>query len=179
MNVKLLAVLVAMTVSGVAQAASPLGQSSERYIGVKAGQIDIGDEGDLTADKATSFGVYGGVNFDNAFGVEAEYAKSSDADVKGLGVKGTYNVEALGAFGTYRYGFSDTGLFAKAKIGVVATKTNGDIEGVEIETRDGGLAAGLGMGYMVNDDVDVQVEYSMIASDRDASLLTLGANYKF
>ncbi|MBU5617152.1 porin family protein [Psychrobacter sp. TAE2020] len=177
----LLALVAGSLVSVGAQAAISYGNgyTGQPYVGVKVGQFDLDVD---NADKPTAYGVYGGYNFDPNFGVEAEYVGSSDADYRG----GDINAKTYGAYGTYRYAFADTGIYAKGKLGVAKTKVEGDyttrVGATDIKTNtysdsETSLAGGIGLGYAVNPSFGVEAEYDILGSD--ANLMTVGAHLKF
>lgn len=180
----LLALAVGSLVSVGAQAAVTYGNgyTGQPYVGVKVGQFDLDVSG---ADKPTAYGVYGGYNFDPNFGIEAEYVGSNDADY----YNGEIDAKSYGLYGTYRYAFDNTPIYAKGKIGVARTKVEGDYNRVTgtvlnpILTRasysdsDTSLAGGIGLGYAVNPDFGIEAEYDLLGSDTD--LWTVGAHLKF
>ncbi|MBH0063602.1 MULTISPECIES: porin family protein [Psychrobacter] len=152
------------------------GYTGQPYIGAKVGQFDLDID---NADDPTAYGVYGGYNFDSTFGVEAEYVGSDDADYR----NGDLDAKTYGAYGTARYQFPNTGLYAKGKLGVAKTEVEGDYTNglvkVSNSSSDTGIAGGVGLGYSVNPNFGVEAEYSMMDSDVDAKLLTVGAQLKF
>ena len=169
----LLALAAGSLVSMGAQAAVSYGNgyTGQPYVGVKVGQFDLDVDG---ADKPTAYGVYGGYNFDPNFGIEAEYVGSDDADY----YNGDIDAKSYGAYGTYRYQFPNTGLYAKGKLGVAKT----EVEGKNTLTQnfsdsDTSLAGGVGLGYSVNPNFSVEAEYDKLGSDVD--LMTVGAQLKF
>lgn len=177
----LLALAVGSLVSVGAQAAITYGNgyTGQPYVGVKVGQFDL-DVDD--ADKPTAYGVYAGYNFDPNFGVEAEYVGSDDADYN----SGDIDAKTYGVYGTYRYAFPNTDLYAKGKLGVAKTKIDGDyttrIGNTNISTStysssDTSLAGGIGLGYSINPSFGVEAEYDITGSDAD--LWTVGAHLKF
>lgn len=166
-----LAVGSLMTVS--AQAAMSYGDGTP-YIGVKVGQFNVDSS---TFDDATAYGVYGGYNFDKNFGVEVEYIGSSDEDLNLPPFTGDYDVKTYGAYGTYRYHFADSGLYAKGKLGFAKTKISASLFSSTLSASDTGIAGGLGLGYDLNPNFGIEAEYAIIDSDID--LLTVGANLKF
>ncbi|MDX1788050.1 MAG: porin family protein [Psychrobacter sp.] len=173
----LLALAAGSLVSMGAQAAVSYGNgyTGQPYVGVKVGQFDLDVDG---ADKPTAYGVYGGYNFDPNFGIEAEYVGSDDADY----YNGDIDAKSYGAYGTYRYQFPNTGLYAKGKLGVAKTKVEGNYLSSN-STRntysdsDTSLAGGVGLGYSVNPNFSVEAEYDKLGSDAD--LMTVGAQLKF
>ncbi|MGP9830272.1 porin family protein [Psychrobacter sp. AOP1-A1-60] len=167
-----------LTVGAQAATSYSNGYTGQPYVGAKVGQFDLDID---NADDPTAYGVYGGYNFDSTFGVEAEYVGSDDADYR----NGDLDAKTYGAYGTARYQFPNTGLYAKGKLGVAKTEvegegdyTNGAVR-VSNSTSDTGIAGGVGLGYSVNPDFGVEAEYSVMDSDVDAKLLTVGAQLKF
>ena len=173
----LLALAAGSLLSVGAQAAVAYGNgyTGQPYVGVKVGQFDVDVDG---ADDPTAYGVYGGYNFDPNFGIEAEYVGSDDADY----YNGDIDAKSYGAYGTYRYQFPNTGLYAKGKLGVAKTEIEGnylvkDAERKSISQSDTSLAGGIGLGYSVNPNFSVEAEYDKLGSDAD--LMTVGAQLKF
>ena len=173
----LLALAAGSLVSMGAQAAVSYGNgyTGQPYVGVKVGQFDLDYAG---TDKPTAYGIYGGYNFDPNFGIEAEYVGSDDADY----YNGDIDAKSYGAYGTYRYQFPNTGLYAKGKLGVAKTKVEGnflakDLERKTLSNSDTSLAGGVGLGYSVNPNFSVEAEYDKLGSDAD--LMTVGAQLKF
>ncbi|HCT74601.1 porin family protein [Psychrobacter aquimaris] len=173
----LLALAAGSLLSMGAQAAVSYGNgyTGQPYVGVKVGQFDLDVNG---ADKPTAYGVYGGYNFDPNFGIEAEYVGSDDADY----YNGDIDAKSYGAYGTYRYQFPNTALYAKGKLGVAKTEIEGnylveDSNRKTISKDDTSLAGGVGLGYSVNPNFSVEAEYDMLGSDAD--LMTVGAQLKF
>ena len=173
----LLALAAGSLVSMGAQAAVSYGNgyTGQPYVGVKVGQFDLDYAGTV---KPTAYGIYGGYNFDPNFGIEAEYVGSDDADYSSFGQNGDVDAKSYGAYGTYRYAFPNTGLYAKGKLGVAKT----EVEGKNTLTQnfsdsDTSLAGGVGLGYSVNPNFSVEAEYDKLGSDVD--LMTVGAQLKF
>ena len=173
----LLALAAGSLLSVGAQAAVAYGNgyTGQPYVGVKVGQFDVDVDG---ADDPTAYGVYGGYNFDPNFGIEAEYVGSDDADY----YNGDIDAKSYGAYGTYRYQFPNTGLYAKGKLGVAKTEIEGnflakDLERKTLSQSDTSLAGGIGLGYSVNPNFSVEAEYDKLGSDVD--LMTVGAQLKF
>ncbi|MGP4970712.1 porin family protein [Psychrobacter aquimaris] len=173
----LLALAAGSLLSMGAQAAVSYGNgyTGQPYVGVKVGQFDLDVNG---ADKPTAYGVYGGYNFDPNFGIEAEYVGSDDADY----YNGDIDAKSYGAYGTYRYQFPNTALYAKGKLGVAKTEIEGnylveDSNRKTISKDDTSLAGGVGLGYSVNPNFSVEAEYDKLGSDAD--LMTVGAQLKF
>lgn len=165
-----------LTVSAQAAVAYGSGYTGQPYVGVKVGQFDLDVD---NADDPTAYGIYGGYNFDPNFGMEVEYVGSDDADYR----NGDIDAKTYGAYGTYRYAFPNTALYAKGKLGIAKTEVEGDYTVGSLKysdsTSDTGLAGGIGLGYAVNSNMSIEGEYAMMDSDVDANLMTIGAHLKF
>lgn len=151
--------------------------AGQPYVGVKAGQFNVDAD---NADNPTAYGVYGGYNFTPNFGAEVEYMGSSDAD---LGTDSTLNAQTVGAYGTYRYNFPASPVYAKGKLGFAQTKLKAENKAgtSSYEADDTGVAGGVGLGYNFAPNMSVEAEYAMLPSveDVDTNLWTIGAHYKF
>lgn len=171
----LLALVAGSLLSVGAQAAVTYGNgyTGQPYVGAKVGKFNIDVD---NASDPTAYGVYGGYNFDPNFGVEAEFVGSDDADYRG----GDINAKAYGAYGTYRYAFPNTGLYAKGKLGVARTEVEASNTNLGLfngTDKDTSLAGGVGLGYSVNPNFGIEAEYDKLGSDVD--LMTVGAHLKF
>ena len=170
-------------VSVSAQAAMTYGSyTTQPYVGVKVGQFNL-DRDNADIDDPTAYGVYAGFYFDNNFGMELEYVGSDDADVSIADFKGDIDAKTYGIYGTYRYTFPNTALYAKGKLGLAKTEVEGNLTNavslMSLSTSEKGIAGGIGLGYAVNPNFNVEAEYGIMESDVDAKLLTLGAHLKF
>ncbi|MDN6275111.1 porin family protein [Psychrobacter sp.] len=163
-----------LTVSAQAAVSYGNGYTGQPYVGAKVGQFDLDTNG---ADDPTAYGVYAGYNFDPNFGMEAEFVGSDDADYRG----GDIDAKTYGAYGTYRYAFPNSGIYAKGKLGIAKTEVEAsstNFSGAsDFSDDDTSLAGGVGLGYSVNPDFSVEAEYDMLGSDAD--LMTVGAQLKF
>ena len=172
-----LALLVGCFMSAGAQAAVSYG-NGQPYVGAKIGQFMV-DEGEL--DDPTAFGAYAGYNFTPEFGMEVEYVGSSEESINISGVNVDYDLKTYGIYGTYRYVFPNTALYAKGKLGFAKAEINVEANGfggsASDSDSDTGVAGGIGLGYLVSPNVAVEAEYAVVAEDLD--LLTIGANFKF
>ena len=170
----LLALAAGSLLSMGAQAAVSYGNgyTGQPYVGAKVGQFDLDRAG---TDKPTAYGVYAGYNFDPNFGIEAEFVGSDSADYLNTG---EVDAKSYGAYGTYRYQFPNTGLYAKGKLGVAKTEVEGTGTAFNnFSDSDTSLAGGVGLGYSVNPNFSVEAEYDKLGSDAD--LMTVGAQLKF
>lgn len=168
-----------LTVGAQAAVSYGSGYVGQPYVGAKVGKFDLDVDG---AKDPTAYGIVAGYNFDPNFGVEAEYVGSDDADFN----NGDIDAKTYGAYGTYRYGFPNTGLYAKGKLGVARTKVEGDyttnVGNTQIRTNTysdskTSLAGGVGLGYSVNPNFGLEAEYDIL--NGDTNLMTVGANLKF
>lgn len=159
-----------LTVSAQAAVGYGNGYTGQPYAGLKVGQFDLDESG---ADDPTAYGVYAGYNFDPNFGIEVEYVGSDDADY----YNGDIDAKTYGAYGTYRYAFPNTGVYAKGKLGIAKTEVEGNSTTISMSDDETSLAGGVGLGYAVNRDFSVEAEYDMLGSDTD--LMTIGAHLKF
>lgn len=173
---KALLALVASSVLTVsAQAAMSYGDG-QPYVGVKVGQFMLSDS---ELDEPTAFGAYAGYNFTPAVGMEVEYVGSTDETYTESGVNVDYNLKTYGIYGTYRYAFPNTSLYAKGKLGIAKAEIEAEASDFNLSDSDSetGLAGGIGLGYSVNPNIAIEGEYAYVAED--VSLLTIGASYKF
>lgn len=184
LNKTLLALLATSAVSVGANAAlynnATTGYAGQPYIGIKGGQIMVDD-----ADSAAAFGGTIGYQFDPAWGVEADYVGSTDADTDTSGLE--YNAKTYGAYGTYKYGFVNSPMYVKGKLGVAKSE-------VEVNAKDSnagftadktGVAGGLGLGYNVSPNMALEASYDILPkaeyedADTKVDMWSIGANYKF
>lgn len=174
----LLALVAGSLMSVGAQAA--VNYAGQPYVGIKAGKFMVDADG---LDDPTAYGIYAGYNFDPNFGAEVEYVGSSDTDIDtgSSAVKAEYDLKTYGAYGTYRYQFPNTGLYAKGKLGFAKAEINASASTVgysdSVSDSDSGIAGGIGLGYNFNPNMSVEAEYDYVAED--IALLTVGANFKF
>lgn len=150
--------------------------AAQPYVGVKVGQIDA----DQIDGKNTAYGVYGGYNFDQNFGIEAEFigSDSKDFNVGNRPVEG--DVKSYGVYGTYNYNFINTPFYAKGKLGVAKTEVDvnsRDATPYNVNSDKTGLAGGVGIGYKPTSNVGVEASYSYLS--KDATMIGLGAHLTF
>ncbi|ELA08882.1 OmpA-like transmembrane region [Moraxella macacae 0408225] len=151
--------------------------AGQPYVGVKAGQANTSVKG---AKKPTVYGVYGGYQFDPNVGVEAEYM-GGDADytttVNNASVKGKVDTKTYGVYGTYKYNFGEAPVYAKGKVGIAKTKVEATATGAKVKKDGAKLGYGVGVGFQATPAIAVEAEYAKPGSG--ATLLTVGANFKF
>lgn len=168
-----------VVVSASAQAAISYGASNagQPYVGVSVGQITptVGN----IKDKSTAYGIYGGYNFDQNFGVQVEYT-GSDTKPYTIGAnRYEYNAKNYGAYGTYRYHFNNTPFYAKAKVGMGNTKINdkGITQTSQSLYSKTSLAGGVGVGYTPTNNFGVEAGYNYL--NGDSKSVTVGAHLAF
>lgn len=147
--------------------------AGEPYVGVKVGQIDV----DGFNDKLTAYGVYGGYNFDQNFGVELEYLGSSDKEQNINGAAYDTSAKTYGAYGTYRYHFNNTPVYVKGKLGVAKTEAEAERIGSSYKEDTTGLAGGVAVGFNATSNFGIEAGYNYL--DKDASMWGVGAHLKF
>lgn len=177
LNKAILALGASSVLTMSANAAITYGSSAagQPYVGVKVGQIDI----DGAPSKATAYGVYGGYNFDQNFGVEAEYIGSEDKGYTQGARDYEYNAKTYGAYGTYRYNFNNTPAYVKGKLGVAKTEVEDkSLDGrYSAESDETGLAGGVAVGFNATPNVGIEAGYNYLGSD--ANMWGVGAHLKF
>lgn len=171
-----LAVLPMIAVSAQAQVGELAGSP---YIGAKAGQIILDDEGLDSLDNANALGAVIGYQATPSIGVEVEYMGSKSADLVDDGVAADYKANTYGLYGTYKHNFNNSPVYASARVGVAKVRVEVDELGEKSKYAESGVAGGLGLGYNVTPKVNVEAQYNMFDNDADARIWSVGANYKF
>lgn len=186
LNKTLLALVAGTVVTAGTNAAlyqtNTTGYTGQPYVGVKAGQFNT-DVDSLDADNQTAYGVYAGYNFTPNFGAEVEYVDSSKEDLKYSGTKvGEISTNTAGLYGTYKYQFPASNVYAKGKLGIAQTQ----VDDGDDKYDESGLAGGVGLGYNLSPNASVEAEYTRLPSvdvtnnvSVDSDLVTVGAHYKF
>lgn len=186
LNKTLLALIAGTVVSAGANAAlyqtNTVGYTGQPYVGVKAGQFNT-DVDRLDTDNQTAYGVYAGYNFTPNFGAEVEYVDSSEEDLKLSGTKvGEISTNTAGLYGTYKYQFPASNVYAKGKLGFAQTQVDDSYDKYD----ESGLAGGVGLGYNLSPNASVEAEYTRLPSvdlsdnsSIDSDLMTIGAHMKF
>ncbi len=160
-NLKKLSMLLCSTALVFATAAR--GDDSAAYFGIKAGalmpNVDELEEayiGGLT------------VGYGRAFAIEAELTttlfpgETALSDVE-------WDMTTLALYGVYR---SSAKVYFKLKAGALHEQVTFNAAGVNLQNKENGVSAGLGMGYRVDNQTRVEVEYTIV--DEDISMFTLG-----
>ncbi|MDO5651768.1 MAG: porin family protein [Moraxella sp.] len=159
-----------------ANAAVSYGGSSagQPYIGVKVGQFDL-DTNLANAKNPTAYGVYGGYNFDQNFGAEVEYVGSDDARFDAVDSK--LSAKSYGAYGTYRYHFNNTPVYAKGKLGIARTEAKATAVNLNTKASSTSLAGGVGLGFKATENFNIEAGYNYL--DSDANMWAVGAHINF
>lgn len=183
---KTLLTLVAATTGFMTTGANAYTGDMGFHVGAKAGQLMVDEDRLGDKDKPITYGVYAGLNFDQNFGAEVEYLRSQKVDEDNSIAKVTYDTQALGAYGTYRYYLPNTPFYGKGKLGAVYQKselnytskaTNNKVTADKKEDETT-YAAGLGLGFQPTDNIGVEAEYTKIGKDKDG-LVSVGLHLKF
>lgn len=153
--------------------------AGQAYVGVKAGQIDADiDNSNVKLDKSTTYGIYGGYQYDSNVGVEVDFAKSDKNDVNLSGVKvGEYDTKTYGAYGTYKYNFGTAPVYAKGKLGIARSEVKASGTSYNAKESTTGVAGGVGLGFNATPNVALEAEYDYKSSD--VNMWSIGANVKF
>ncbi len=139
-------------------------EESAAYFGVKAGVL-FPDLDDL--EEAYNAGLTVGYGR-GAFAGEAEFTTTLFPGESALpGVE--WDMTTLALYGVYR---SPGKVYFKLKAGGLYEQVTFNAMGVNLQDKETGVSAGLGMGYRIDNQARVEVEYTMV--DEDVSLLTLG-----
>lgn len=115
-----------------------------------------------------------------------------------IGAAGNIKGETLGLYGTYKYDFPNTAIYAKGKLGIAQNKLEFDVPTARAlnsksqvvsvggtqwkqSIKESGLAGGVGVGYNVSPAIAVEAEYSTLPKIEESSsdLITIGAKAKF
>lgn len=146
--------------------------SAQPYVGVQIGQTDI----DGLDKKATSYGVYGGYNFDHQLGIEGEFIKSDKTEISSL-LNG--EAQSYGVYGTYRYHLNNMPVYAKGKLGIAKTEIDiaSNSGNYTSKTDTTGVAGGIGIGYKPAGGIGLELGYNYLSTD-DTNL-SLGAHFAF
>lgn len=157
------------------------------YIGAKVGtslsdSVEVADN-KIDTDKPMSYGVYGGYTWQNHMGVELEYNKLEDSDVKVNNTKiGDVSSDTIGLYGTYAvYPESMGNMYLKGKLGLVRADSeykslSGNTTASSDET---GVGMGVGIGYDITPNFSVEGEYNYANVNGDMSNIGLGLKLKF
>lgn len=180
---------------------SPLAQADPYYLTINAGLSRLKDfcsspaAGFSCKDSAIAYGLDGGYQFSDMFGLELAYANYGAPKTSGV-VNSSYlevteEISGLRFSGTASFPISNSFAFT-GKLGVAHTSLN-NISTVtpgpvipNYSASTTSLAYGLGIKYNINQAVALRVQYENLGKIGDEttgtdtlSLLTLGVSYNF
>ncbi len=172
------AILTAATLSVVAvsaNAANYAGMTGQPYVGVKVGQLKL--DGD-NAPNLTSYGVYGGYNFTDNFGIEADFNGTDAKDLENTSLAEA-SAKNYGVYGTYRYNFAQAPVYAKGKLGVAYNdvEVKNKVTGGSVSETETVAAGGVGLGYNLTNNFGVEAMYNIAGKDVQGA--SIGAHLKF
>ena len=147
------------------------------YLGAKLGLMDADVSG---LDPATNIGVVVGYAFapvsdSISWAVEGEFTTSvSDGDIDAFGSNGSWDVDTQALYGVLRIGGD---LYGKLRLGYLREDASASVAGVSADGSDDGVSGGLGAGWHANEQLSVELEYTLIEEDID--FYSVGVNYAF
>lgn len=170
MNTKyLITITLATLMCGVTMTSNAdVGDTS---IEVKLGQTDTSgfeEQAGVTVEGGSAFGVNVGYEFTSNWTAELEYIKGS-VDVIGSLQSVTADVGTLAGYATFR---SSGDWYFVGKIGFVSYTLTSDITEDEAQS---GLTYGIGGGYRLQPNLNVELGYTIVATD--TSWILLSAKY--
>ncbi|KQQ88357.1 outer membrane beta-barrel protein [Massilia sp. Leaf139] len=136
----------------------------------------------------TSGKVFGGVDIDQRFGVEAGYTdfRTSRTNYAVNGINGTAETEGYGAYlaGKATMPINEkTGVYGKLGVAHTKHEMNANTPGISRKVSDNGVYAGVGVQHAINDNVSVIAEYERYGKKADfgarPDVITIGAKYAF
>jgi OOP family OmpA-OmpF porin len=132
--------------------------------------------------------VFGGVEFDQRYGVEAGYTDFRSSDFSYTNAAGTRGHGSSDGYGVYVAGKASVPvndqLSAYGKLGVAYSKRKMSSNlGLNAEQNDTGAYAAVGLQYNINPQVALTAEYERYGKTKDfgakADVLTAGVKYSF
>jgi OmpA-OmpF porin, OOP family len=181
MKTKLIIATAALTFTGAAFAAD---QGFYMGANVGASSHDVSGSGDLK-ENPTTWGVYGGYDFNKNFAIEAGYQDLGTSKAGGLEAKNqALSVDLVGKLPVTE----SINVYGKAGLAYV----DRDITGAGVDEGLSGTAAKFGVGaeFKATKNVAVRTEVAYLTGaptyesangsfDKNATLFTMGVNYKF
>ncbi|MFC5510878.1 porin family protein [Massilia jejuensis] len=147
------------------------------------GATGVEDESYKTSGK-----VFGGVDIDQRFGVEAGYTdfRTSRTNYTLNGVNGQAETDGYGAYvaGKATMPINErTGLYGKLGVAHTKHEMNASTPGVARKVSDNGVYAGVGLQHAINEQVSLIAEYERYGKKKDfgakPDVFTIGAKYNF
>lgn len=137
--------------------------TSGAFAGPVAGIMNV----DIEGDNPFNAGLRGGYIWNSGWGVEGEFTGSlieGEAEYRYWG--GTYSadlgISTLAAYGTYR---SPGQFYFKGKLGYLKETVKISDDGDSFSESETGLSAGLGLGFDIMPNANVELEYTVVEED--------------
>lgn len=147
------------------------------YLGAKIGVVDADVSG---FDDATNAGVTVGYQFapvseNISWALEGEFTTTvSDGDISVFGSNGSWDVDTQALYGVLRIGGD---LYGKLRLGYLREDVSASVAGVSADGSDDGVSGGLGAGWRANEQLSVELEYTLVEEDLD--FYSVGLNFAF
>jgi hypothetical protein len=147
------------------------------YAGAKLGWMDPDFSG---FDEATNIGVVLGYTFSVpdvgvSWAVEGELTTTVfEGDIQVFGSSGNWDIDTQAIYGVLRIGGD---LYGKLRLGYLWEDASADIAGVSADGSDNGTSVGLGGGWRANQQLAIEVEYTLVEEDID--FYSIGMNLAF
>lgn len=185
------ALIAASTAMAAAQAQNMTPQRAYVGAGVSTVESDFRISG---ANNVSSSGykgsgkLFGGVELDQTFGVEAGYTdfRKSRANYTMNGVNGVAEADGYGAYlaGKATMPLNErTGLYGKLGVAHTKREMTANTPGVARKVSDNGVYAGVGVQHTLNEQVSLIAEYERYGKKVNfgakPDVLTVGAKYNF
>jgi OOP family OmpA-OmpF porin len=132
--------------------------------------------------------LFGGVELDQTFGVEAGYTdfRKSRASYTANGVNGVAEADGYGAYlaGKATMPINEqTGIYGKLGVAHTKREMTASTPGIARKVSDNGVYAGVGVQHALNQQVSLIAEYERYGKKSDfgakPDVLTIGAKYNF
>jgi opacity protein-like surface antigen len=188
--------IFALIASAAAMTAAQAQTTAPRpYIGIGAATADhdysLSGRGASNVNSdgyKTSAKIFGGVELDQRYGVEAGYTDFRKSDFSYTAPNGAAGRGQSDGYGVYVAGKAtapiNDQLSAYGKLGVAYSKRKlSSNTGMNMENNDTGVYAGVGLQYNINQQVALTAEYERYGKSKDfgakADVWTVGAKYSF
>lgn len=131
------------------------------YVGVAINKVKASGDGEGSSD-GVGFGAYGGYNFNEWFGLEANLFASGDLGEDGVDV----GAGALTFTPKFTYHFNDT-FSAFAKVGVASMAVVVDYGSFDADYTGWGLTWGVGVNAALTEKLNLRLSYDETRGDLD------------
>ena len=143
------------------------------YLGVKGGEMNISD--DISFNNATSVGILLGANIqDSGLALEGELTTTTSAAEHKTISGSELDIYTLAFYGVYR---SAGNFYIKGKAGLIYEYLNVSGFIIPLEGEDIGISLGAGGGFRISNNINLELEYTLIESDID--YVSLGITFGF